>query len=518
MGYRKPLLLGIDAGTGGIRAGLFDSRGRPVEFSTTECATEFPKYGWVEQNPETWWDCLKTAVGSVLSKSGVNHEDIAAIGAGGTSSTTVCVGSDGRCLRNAIMWMDHRASSQADRIFETKDEALNVCKAGLSAEWLIPKVLWIKENERAVYDGTAWFMEQVDWINYMLTGDPVASMNHSTHKWFYNSHLRKWPESFFRSVGLDGVVEKLPPRVVPVGEVIGMLSGRAARELGLNTRIPVVEGGIDASMAVLGSNVTAPGKSCLIGGSSHAAFVLVEGTKNIRGLFGSYYSSIYPGLDVIETGQVSTGSIIKWFISQFADNDRKEAERRGMPLLDLLREKASKIPIGSEGLVLLDFFQGNRTPYTDYGLQGAIWGLTLKSGTAHIFRAIMEGVAYGTENIVRVLRENGVQINAFHANGGITKSRLWLGIHADVCNIPVYVPEFPEATLMGSAVNAAAGAGLYGSLAEASSEMVRMKEVIEPDRENHELYRFYFDKYLQTYETMRDLMHEMSEKQKADIT
>jgi ribulose kinase len=184
----------------------------------------------------------------------------------------------------------------------------------------------------------------------------------------------------------------------------------------------------------------------------------------------------------------------------------------------LLSKKAADIPIGSEGIIVLDYWQGNRTPYTDYNLQGAIWGLTLKVTPAHVFRAMLEGVAYGTENILRTLGENGVKIHSLYANGGFVNSELWLKIHADVSNAHVYVLEFPEATIIGSAICAAVGAGVYDSLVDASNSMVRVKYVVEPDSENHEKYQFYFDKYMKTYEAMRDLMHEMSYKQKNQET
>jgi ribulokinase len=518
MDFVKPFLLGIDAGTGGIRVGIFDMTGHPIILKSKECTTRFPKYGCVEQDPGEWWEGLVGATREALSESGVNADDIVATCVDGTSSTVVAVDKNGSHLRNAIMWMDHRATTQAEKIFETGDPVLRVCQAGLSAEWFVSKILWMRENEREIYDKTRYFMEQADYINYRLTGIPSASFTHTTHRWFYNSRERKWPEAFYRSIGLKDAIERFPEKIVGVSEPIGTVSKKTATTLGLNPKTIVTGGGTDGYIAPLGSNVLEPGKATLIGGSSHVVLTFVEGTKNIPGMFGSYYDIVIPGLDAIEAGQVSTGSMVKWYKDQFTKSYELEAKRAGISHFDLLSKKASDIPIGSEGIIVLDYWQGNRTPYTDYNLQGAIWGLTLKASPAHLFRAMLEGVAYGTENILRTLGDNGVKIHSLYANGGFVNSALWLKIHADVSNAPVYVLEFPEATIIGSAICASVGAGVYDSLVDASNSMVRVKYVVEPDSENHEKYQFYFDKYMKTYEAMRDLMHEMSYKQKNQET
>ncbi|MBN2322254.1 MAG: xylulose kinase [Spirochaetes bacterium] len=514
MDFVKPFLMGIDAGTGGIRVGIFDRTGNPITLKSRECTTRFPKYGFVEQDPGEWRECLVCATREALSESGVDADDIVAACVDGTSSTVVALDKDGSYLRNAIMWMDHRATAQAKKIFDTGDPALKVCKAGLSAEWFLSKILWLKENEREVYDKTRYFMEQADYITYLLTGIPSASRTHTTHRWFYNSRERAWPCEFYRSIGLEDAIERFPETITGLSEPVGTISKEAAATLGLSPKTIVTGGGTDGYIAPLGSNVLEPGKATLIGGSSHVVVTFVEGTKNIPGMFGSYYDIVIPGLDVIEAGQVSTGTMVKWYKDQFTKSYELEAERAGISHFDLLSKKAADIPIGSEGIIVLDYWQGNRTPYTDYNLQGAIWGLTLKVTPAHVFRAMLEGVAYGTENILRTLGDNGVKIHSLYANGGFVNSELWLKIHADVSNAHVYVLEFPEATIIGSAICAAVGAGVYDSLVDASNSMVRIKHVVEPDRENHEKYQFYFDKYMRTYDAMRDLMHEMSYKQK----
>jgi len=274
----------------------------------------------------------------------------------------------------------------------------------------------------------------------------------------------------------------------------------------------VAEGGCDAYVGMLGLDVTKPGRAAFIAGSSHLVMPITDQDVNIKGIFGAHPDCVIPGLFVLEGGQVSSGSIVKWFKDNFAAEERAEDQRTKVDVYDVLTEKASKVPIGSEGLIVLDYWQGNRNPYTDYRVQGAIWGLTLKHRAEHVFRAILEGVAFGTENILRTLSENGLKVGALYISGGTAKSQFWLQMHADVSNIPIYVPEFTEATILGTAICAATGAGIYKDLVEAAGNMVRVKRVVEPNAADHSKYEFYFDKYRRTYPALREMMYEMSDR------
>jgi FGGY-family pentulose kinase len=512
MKHEKPYVIGIDAGTGGVRVGIFDMLGRPLVFTTREWATTHPKPGWAEQDPDEWWRALVAATKETIHRSQVSVDDIVAIGVDGTSSTVVCLDKEKKPLQQAILWMDNRAAVQAKRIFASGHPVLKRSQSGVSAESLIPKVLWLKESRPEVYDKAAFFMEQVDWLNYKLTGEVSVSINHITHRWFYNNREGGWPVSFYSGIGLQNVTEKFPKDVLKLGDAAGRLSRTMAEELGLKAGTLVAEGGCDAYIGILGLNVTRPGRAALIAGSSHVLLPITDKEVYIKGIFGIHPDCVIPGLNVLEGGQVSSGSIVKWFKDNFTVDCEIEAKRRGCDHYDVLNELASKVPIGSEGLIVLDYWQGNRNPYTDYMVQGAIWGLTLKHRTGHIFRAIMEGVAYGTENILRTLSESGSKVEEIYISGGTVKSDLWLQIHADVSNVPFHVTEFPESTILGSAVCAAKGAGVYRDLVEASENMVRVKRVIEPNESSHEGYDFYFDKYKRTYFALKELMYEMARR------
>ena len=512
MEYEKPLVLAVDAGTGSIRVGIFDSKGKPLAFSVKDYTTIFPKPGWAEQNPDEWWSRLVEATHEALRISQVAVSDIVAVSVDGTSSTVVCLDKNLDYLRDALLWMDNRSSVQSRRIFDSRDPVLKRSQAGVSAEWMIPKLLWLKENEPETFEKTKYFMEQADWITQKLTGDISVSINHITHRWYYNNREGGWPVDFYNSIGLENVTEKFPENILKLGDIAGKLTKTAAEALGLEPGIIVAEGGCDAYVGILGLNATKPGSAALIAGSSHVLMSVTDKNVNIKGLFGGHPDCVIPGLYVLEGGQVSSGSIVKWFKDHFAHTEIAKAKEQGVDPYDILTKKASQIPIGSEGLVVLDYWQGNRNPYTDYRVQGAIWGLTLKHKPEHIFRAILEGVAFGTENILRTLSENGLEVDSIYISGGTAKSDFWLKMHADVSNIPFHVTEVTEATVLGTAICAATGAGIYKDLVEASQNMVKVKGSIEPDQKNHEKYEFYFDKYKRTYFALRDLMYEMADR------
>jgi len=267
-----PYLLGMDIGTGSVRVGIFDRKGTPVVFEGVELETRHPRPGRAEQAPETWWSGLATATRRALEEGGLSPGKILGIGVDATASTLLTVDEQGRPLLPAIMWMDVRASEEAARIEETGDPALKYSGYGaVSAEWGLPKVLWLKENEREVYDGAGRVCDCLDWINHRLTGEWTSSINVVSTKYFYDRDEGGWPESLYGTVGADDALEKFPPAVLDVGSVVGGLRQEAAEELGLRIGTPVAQGALDAYSGALGLGVVEPGKLALITGSSHGA-------------------------------------------------------------------------------------------------------------------------------------------------------------------------------------------------------------------------------------------------------
>ena len=506
-----PYFMGIDGGTEGVRVGVFDQEGTPVGFATRTYALKHPRPGWAEQNPDEWWSSLVATVREVMCKNNIAREAIAGISLDATTCTVVALDAQNRVLRPAIIWMDIRAVDQAQRVAKTGDAALKYNGFGnVSPEWMPCKALWLKENEPDIYHAATHICEYADWMIHRLTGEWTASINIASLRWYYDRNHGGFPASLYQAVELDDLLEKFPQRVLEMGAVVGGLSKQAAEELDLPPGIPVAEGGADSMVGTVGMDVLAPGKIALITGSSHAIFG--ESTEPIygSGFFGAFTDAVLPGQYVVEGGQVSTGSVVKWFRDNFCGGLLEETTLQGLSHYDLLNKRAENVPAGSDGLMVVDHWQGNRTPYTDPEARGIIWGLTLKHDTAHIYRALVEGICYGTEVIFQTFRKYGFQPQQIVASGGPLKSRLWMQIHADVSNLPITFTRVPDAPVLGSAILAAVGAGIYPDIQEAARHMVHISHRIEPDLERHQEYQFYVEKYIATYYQMRDLMHDIA--------
>lgn len=510
---RPPYLLAIDAGTEAIKAGLFDLSGRRVAMGVRTYPTYFPAPGWAEQEPDDWWAGLVGAVQDCLQIANISSNEIVGISADATTCTLVLLDAAGKPLGRALLWMDVRAAAQAQRIFATGDPALRYCLAGANAEWMPPKMLWLKEHEPVRYAATATLLEYTDWIAYRLTGRLTLNLNTVTQRWFYYKPGDGWPLAFFATIGLADVVTKFPADILPLGALVGGLSQEAAAVLGLRPGIPVAAGGGDAFVGLLGQGVTQPGDLGIVMGSSNVLSALATAEIHFPGIFGSFPDAVIPGLNLMEGGQVSTGSVLAWFKRNFATGAAVEAAARGLSVYQLLDEEAAQVPPGAEGLMVLDYFQGNRTPHTDSTARGAIWGLSLQSGRAQVFRALMEGIAYGMEDILQTFRGHGFQVERIIASGGATHSPLFMQIYTDVCGQPLQITREPEASLLGSAVVAAAGAGLYPDLPTAAQQMVTIERQFTPDPLRHAEYAFFVRQYQDTYQQLRNLMRRMNERQ-----
>lgn len=507
MGH-QPFVIGIDGGTESLRVGVYSLTDRPLGFASEPYATTFPHAGWAEQDPEAWWASLLKALPEALSVAGVEPSEAIGIGLDTTACTMVFLDEGMRPLRPAMLWMDVRSSDQARRVSAFQHDALKVAgQTTMSAEWMPAKTLWVKEHQPDVYERTAHLCEYVDYLGFRLTGDLTASLNTTSIRWLYDADSVGWQRDYFERIGLGDVVDRFPAQVLPMEAVAGTLTADVAEATGLPVGLPVAKGGADAFVAMLGLNVVAPGRVALITGSSHLQLGQSASPLHVKGLFGTYADAVVQGEHTFEGGQISTGSIMRWYCSNLLGFG---SELDISQLIERVSQRAADVPPGSEGLILLDYWQGNRTPHVDANARGAIWGLSLSHRAEHVARAIMEGVAFGTERIFRVMREHDVPVDHVVAAGGATKSPLWMQIHADVANVPIHLTEVADAATLGSAVLAAVAGGAYGSIVEASAQMVRVATTVEPSATAHATYADFYELYCETYEHLGPLMHRLT--------
>jgi ribulose kinase len=484
----KPCFLVIDFGTESVRGALFDDEGTMLFTVAREYKTYFPHSGWAEQKPEEWWESFLWVVRTITKESDVRPESIVSMAVDTTSCTVLALDEYFKPLRNAIIWMDVRSFQQANKIAASGLGALKYNGfGGVSAEWMPCKALWLKENEPHIYKKAKHICEFEDWVNYQLTGEYVGSINNTTIRWYYDGRNDGWPLDFYEQNGLADVIEKFPQRILELGKPIGPVKPELAAITGLSKDTLVVQSGADAFIGMIGLGAVKPGKLAFITGSSHL---------------------------ILGHTEKGSGSVLKWFKDKFISRKYEEkAKKSSLSIYDYLNSLAKNIELGSEGLILLNYWQGNRNPLVDSQIRGMIWGLSLKHSPVHIYRAILEGVSYGSEHIMRYLKEAGFIPREVYACGGATKSELWMQMQRELLGIPVYLTEEPNAPLLGDAILASYGAGVYRSIEEAVSKMVKIRSKIEPDLENTEKYKYYVDKYIETYPAMKDLMHDMLKHQ-----
>lgn len=492
----------MDFGTQGVRVGVFDDKGGVVAIHEQKYATHHPKPGYAEQQPSDWITCMEQATGGCYDKAGADaFSRVAGLTVCTTSSTVIPIDSNNQPLSSAILWMDNRAVTQAAKINKTRHKVLKYCGKEVSVEWIVPKMMWLRDNEPQIFEQAARIVEFQDFINHHLTGRWCASVSQATCKSNYVEAMGGFNKEFFSAIGFEEFFDKANLDVVKQAQPVGTLRAEIAEKLRLPEDISVYQGSIDAHVNVVGLGVCCAGETGVVMGSSFAQLALMERIAFEDGIWGPYKDGVIPGLYCLEGGQVSAGSITKWFIRNF----NVEGENPYM----VMAEEAQNIPAGSEGVMMLDFFQGNRTPYKDPLAKGVFYGLTLSHTRAHMYRALLEGVAFGTRNILDRMENDRDAITRLRSCGGVTFNRIWLQIIADVTGKPIMLTaQSGNAGILGCSIIAAVGCGHFDSFKQACDSMVHVTEIIQPNKQRHKQYNKIYREYLELYRNLKAMMHQ----------
>jgi ribulokinase len=471
------LLLGLDFGTGGVRAGLYDLHSHKlVHVAEAPYTTQYPQLGWAEQDPRHWWQALGVACRQLLAQAG--HPRVAALCVATTASTVVAARSDGEPLCPALLWMDCRATAESALTARVSHEMLN--PGGDAVEWLVPKAMWLAAHEPAVYRDADRLCEAVDWLNHKLSGRWVASQLNASCKWNYDTVHQRFPVELYAELGVPELAHKLPQEVIAVGGVVGPLSAEAAAHLGLSRDTLVAQGGIDAHMGMLSAGTTGAGELLFIGGTSVVQLMHTPERIDVPGIWGPYPHALLQGQWLMEGGQVSAGSILDWLARKMFGVDAAGHQQ--------LIQRAAALKPGSTGLLVLDYWMGNRTPYRAPDMRGAILGLSLNHGRHDLYRACVEAIALGSANIFHTWRAKGIEITRVVAAGGFQKNPLWLQATIDATGVPFELVPHDNLTLIGTAAAAACALGEYAHLQQAAEAFTVQGRRVEPDPQAHEQY------------------------------
>lgn len=507
-------VIGIDFGTLSARAVLANARSGEI---AAQCCLDYPHgilegpdSGWALHDPEDYLTALEGTVPPLLRDTGVSPDRVSAIAWDATSCTVLPALADGTPLASLSdfrenphayvkLWKHLTAERQARCIAAAAEaacpELLEDYGGGVSAQWMLPKLLQILEEAPEVYARSDLFLEVTDWLTLVLTGSLSRSRCCAGFKSFWRSGPGYPPPEFLRR--LDPQLERLYAEKLrgPVNapwETAGHLREPWARRLGLLPGTPVAAGIIDAHAGLLGSGAAEAGQVLLAMGTSACQMLFSRERKVIPGIFGAARDSVLPGLYTYEAGQACVGDLLDWFVRTSLPHRAAEAD-----IHTRLSREAAALPPGSGGLLALDWWNGQRSPYGDDRLSGVMLGMTVRTTPVQQYRALMEATAYGTRLILETFQAGGLPIQDVLACGGISrKNPVMLQIYADVLNRPVRVAYQEQTTALGAAVLAASAAKLHSSPAEAVRAMTRPPETVyRPDPERAAAYEALYREY-----------------------
>ncbi len=502
-------LVGVDIGTYSSKGVLVKTDGTVVASHTVPHGMDMPKPGYFEHDADqVWWHDFVVITKNLLSSSGIDPKQILGIGTSAIGSCVLPIDENGKPLRPGILYgIDTRASTEIEYLERElgKHEIFRTSGSHLSSQASGPKVLWIRNHEPEIYQKTRWFLTSEAYLVHKLTGK--ASIDIYTAGGYaplYDVRSREW---ISEAAELITPLERLPKAYWSY-EIVGEVTAEAAQETGLAEGTPVVAGTTDAAAEAVSAGVAEFGDMMLMFGSS--IFFIMKTAELIK--TQSFWSSNFleEGSFAFLGGMSTSGSLTTWFRDQLAHYEIEKEKEGGENAYAVLASLASASPIGSNGLIALPYFEGERTPLHDPKAKGVWFGLSLKHTKGDIYRAILEGVAFGIRHNVEVMGEEGVQPARILAVGGGTKNPLWLQIVADVCNIDLVVPEQQIGASYGDAFLAATGVGLFKDLSEIK-QWVRIKETIHPNLESRKLYEINYQIFRDLYASTKHIMHRLSD-------
>jgi sugar (pentulose or hexulose) kinase len=489
------LLVGLDCSTTSTKAIAYDRNGRIAEFASKAIPLHSPQPNYYEQDPKDWWRSAQRALREITWH--VNPGRITALAISNQRETFVALDTEGNHLRPAIVWLDERCKDEVDAFAQKIGKSKIHRITGKPPDYapVVYRLAWMKKHEPNLFGRIGVICDVNSYLVWKLTGSFKTSWASADPLGLFDIRNKKWSPPILAALNLHH--GQLPETFKP-GTVLGTISQRAAATTGLNTGTLIVAGGGDGQAAGLGSNVVSPRRA-----------YLNLGTAVVAGIYGSRCKTdkaFRTMCSCSDTGYYYESSLragtftIDWLIRKVLKID--PTKKPG--IYRELEREAHQVPIGSDGLFHLPYLSGVMNPYWDIDARGAFVGLSSSHTRGHIYRAILEGIAFEEFFAVGLIEKAiGTRVGEFVAIGGGASNELWCSIIADVTGKRVLVPGNVEASSLGAAIAAAVGAGWYRTFAEAATEMTGSKKEIRPNLKNHELYSRLFESYKEIYPALK---------------
>jgi len=493
-------LMGIDIGTQSTRAAVIDLEGRVIASASTAQDMQTPRPGWAQQDPQIWWDSTINNIRKAIQQAGIKPQEILGIGVSGQMHGCVSIDSNGELLSHGVqLWCDKRS---ADLVEEYKkrgdvDNAYQIAGSPPVATWFGFKIKWVSVYEPQVYEKAWKFFLPKDYINFKLTGAIATDHTEASGAFLMDVHTEDWSPTLIKQVGIDG--DKLPP-IYPSSSVIGHVTAEIAALTGLAAGTPVVAGAGDMLCMLLAAGITRPGTASDVTGTSGIISVFTEKPVFDTRLMNLHH--VMPGwipFGIIDSG----GGSLKWFKDSFCQPEVAEAQAKGINVYDILNQLGAQIEPGGEGLLYFPYLMGERTFGSPYA-RGVFFGVTPRTGKGAMVRAIMEGITLELKRTLEVVEGAGYSVDVIYHSGGGAYSDLWSQIKADIYQKKVATFETSEGGILGSAILAGVGAGVYSDPASGVEQCLRIAKEFHPRIELAERYEYLFE----LFKDLHDLMQE----------
>jgi len=497
-------LLGTDIGTSGTKTVLMDTEGNLIAQDLQEYDVLTPKPLWAEQWPEVWLHAAKTSIKNTVQKSGIVARKIQGIAISGLyGGSGIPLDENMEPVRPCMIWMDRRAEEETKWVLDNIGEKrlLEITHNGADPYYGYTKILWMKNHEPENWKKTKLFLPPNDYVIYKLTGEIAIDYSSAGNiGGIFDMNNRSWSKEMMEEMGIP--LSMMPEKIVESTDIVGRLTKEAAVELGLSEGMPVIASGIDCGAANIGLGVFEPGVYAAAIGTSMCAALVSD--KPVKGKDLIVWPYLYDAkkLSYYFAGGATAGAIVKWFRQTMCQFEVEVEKSGGKNAYDVLNEQAETIPVGSEGLIVLPYFMGERSPVWDSDAKGTIVGLSLAHTKAHIYRAFLEAVAFSLRDAMEATGENlGKSILLA---GGVTKSKLWRQIFADVTGYSIVCPIHDVEANMGDVMLAGIGTGLLSY--EDVKQWQVLDEKIMPNMQNYEKYNDYYMVYKSIYNNLKDDM------------
>lgn len=492
-------IITLDVGTQGTRVSLYDQKGNKLHDSCSPYQSKYFGEGYVEQEPETWLKSLLYGLKSVSNYIKNHSKKVEAISVTSQRSSLIPMDENGDPLRDVIMWQDKRTIPQCDALIEEVGLKELYLKTGLRVNpyFVLPKIIWLKENEKDIYDKSAKFIGVQDYVNYLLTNQYKTDYSQACRTLMMNIESFEWDDDLLALGGVSG--EQLPELIKP-GGISGCLTKEMAELTGLQEGLPVILAGGDQQTAAMGLGVFKKGMAEANTGTG--SFIITasdtpEFDEDARILC---QASAVPGKWILEAGIFNSGSIYSWF----ANNFYKEVN--GDKIYNIINKEASESGIGSNGVVMLPHFQGSAAPYWNPIAKGMFFNLSLGTKRSDLSRAILEGIALEMKENLELMEKMIGSIDTVSVAGGATKNDLFCEIQASVFGKNIVRHENKEASSMGAAMSAMVSLNKYDDFEDAYKGMIEHQniDIFNPCKDEVELYKEIQKRKRKLYSVLND--------------